>query len=259
MSYMVEQRWKSTLLNQVYILIYSVLAVFIGVNYMLFILVIIFVMISMFLQSYLGGNPLGKNTKVTEILQGKRLYHEPETRSIQMKDKQVMVDFQGQTKFTLYTTIGMFIGLIYFFVLFKHVPDLAKFLGYYISYSARLDLFLAFLIYFEGYFIITTLNMIWAVSRIKKLPMINTPSQYTITDKGIVIKGMISTKGIAFPLPNEVNVNINEDRKFVEVIKEGKRTITKLRFYSKNPKRLYEIIRKYGKLSEDQGTKTQNI
>lgn len=251
MSFYVEQRWKSTLLNQAYIIIYSVLAAIIGVNYLLFVLVIVFVIISMFLQSYLSGSPIGKNTKAQEVLQGKRLYHEPETRSIQMKDKQVMVDFQEQSKFTMYTTIGMFIGLIYFFVLFKYVPDLAKLLELYIT-NYRIDLFLGFLIYFEGYFLITMLNTMWAISRIKKLPMVNVPSQYTITDKGIVIKGMISTKGIAFPLPNEANVNLNEERRFVEIIKEGKRTVTKLRFYSKNPKRLYEIIKKYGKLSNDQ-------
>ena len=143
----------------------------------------------------------------------------------------------------------MFIGLIYFFVLFKYVPDLSRYLENFIT-NYRIDLFLGFLIYFEGYFAITMLNTMWAVSRIKKLPMVNVPSQYTVTDKGIVIKGMLSTKGIAFPLPNETNVNINEERRFVEIIKEGKRTITKLRFYSKNPKRLYEIIKKYGKMEQ---------
>ncbi|MGC9134408.1 MAG: DUF2208 domain-containing protein [Caldisphaera sp.] len=249
MSFYVEQRWKSTLLNQAYIIVYSILAAIIGVNYMLFILVIVFVIISMFLQSYLSGSPIGKNTKANEVLQGKRLYHEPETRSIQVKDKQVMLDFQEQSRFTMYTTIGMFIGLIYFFVLFKYVPDLSRFLGNYIA-DYRIDLFLGFLIYFEGYFAINMLNTMWAVSRIKKLPMVNVPSQYTVTDKGIVIKGMLTTKGIAFPLPNETNVNLNEERRFVEIVKEGKRTITKLRFYSKNPKRLYEIIKKYGKMEQ---------
>ncbi|MFP3295319.1 MAG: DUF2208 domain-containing protein [Caldisphaera sp.] len=249
MSFYVEQRWKSTLLNQAYIILYSILAAILGVNYLLFILVIVFVIISMFLQNYLSGSPIGKNTKAHEVLQGKRLYHEPETRSIQMKDKQIMVDFQEQSRFTMYTTIGMFIGLIYFFVLFKYVPDLSRYLENFIT-NYRIDLFLGFLIYFEGYFAITMLNTMWAVSRIKKLPMVNVPSQYTVTDKGIVIKGMLSTKGIAFPLPNETNVNINEERRFVEIIKEGKRTITKLRFYSKNPKRLYEIIKKYGKMEQ---------
>jgi len=249
MSFYVEQRWKSTLLNQAYIILYSILAAIIGVNYLLFILVIVFVIISMFLQSYLSGSPIGKNTKAHEVLQGKRLYHEPETRSIQMKDKQIMVDFQEQSRFTMYTTIGMFIGLIYFFVFFKYVPDLSRYLENFIT-NYRIDLLLGFLIYFEGYFAITMLNTMWAVSKIKKLPMVNVPSQYTVTDKGIVIKGMLSTKGIAFPLPNETNVNINEERRFVEIIKEGKRTITKLRFYSKNPKRLYEIIKKYGKMEQ---------
>ncbi len=249
MSFYIEQMRKNILINQAYIIIYSILAAIIGVNYLLFILVIIFVIISMFLQSYLSGSPLGKNVKAQEVLQGKRLYHEPETRSIQMKDKQIMLDFQEQSRFTMYTTIGMFIGLIYFFVLFRYVPDLANYLKLYLT-GYRLDLFFAFLIYFEGYFVITMLNTTWAVNRIKKLPMVNVPSQYTITDKGIVIKGMITTKGIAFPLPNETNVNLNEERRFVEIIKEGKRTVTKLRFYSKNPKRLYEIIKKYGKMEQ---------
>ncbi|MCE4608383.1 MAG: DUF2208 domain-containing protein [Caldisphaeraceae archaeon] len=250
MSYMVEQRFRSMMLNQVYVIIYSVLAAFIGINYMLFILVMIFIAVSMFLQSYLSGSPVGKKVKADDVLRGKRLYHEHETRSIQTKDKQVMADFQEQSKFSMYNMIGMFIGLIYFFVFFKYVPALSNLLMAYIGSNIRLDFFLAFLIYFEVYFVITILNMEWAVRKVKRLPMINTPSQYTITDRGIVMKGLVTTKGIAFPLPRDINMTLNEERRFVELIKEGKRTITKIRFYSKNPRRLYDIFKKYGQIRE---------
>jgi uncharacterized membrane protein len=253
MAYM-EKMDRMVALNQLYILIYSALAAVIGVNMYLFLLIFVFIGISMFVQSILMSSGLNeKSSYAAEVLSGKRLFHEDNARAIQSKDTMIYVDLQEQTKFSLYTTLGILIGLAYFFVLWKHVPDLAAYLSLELFgrqikdvgvEHLRLLLFIAFLLYFEGYFVINQGIMMWSLSRVKKLPALNVPTSYTVTDKGIVIKGLFTTKGIRFPLPPDIEVVLNKDRRFVELTRQGKRTVTRLRLYTKNPEKLYEIIRK---------------
>ena len=253
MSY-IERMGRTVALNQLYIAVYSALAAVIGVNIYLFLLVFVFVAISMIVQSVLTSSNLNeKSSYVAEILAGKRLFHEDNTRPIQTRDQYIYLDLQEQTKFSLYTTLGVLIGLAYFFALWRYVPDLAAALAYKVMGAgvasipplyARLFLFAAFFIYFEGYFVINQAIIMWALSRIRKLPALNVPSAYIVTDRGIVIRGLITTKGIKFPLPPDVAINVNKERRFVELVRDGKRTVTKLRLYTKNPEKLYDVFRK---------------
>ncbi len=253
MSYM-EKMSRMIALNQLYIIVYSALAAVIGVNIYLFLLIFVFIAISMIVQTVLTSSNLNeKGSYVAEILSGKRLFHEDNTRAIQTRDQQIYLDLQEQTKFSLYTTFGVLIGLAYFFALWRDVPYLANFIALKAfgasmadlpSLEARASLFIAFLAYFEGYFVINQAIMTWALRRVQKLPALNVPASYTITDKGVVIKGLVTTKGIKFPLPPDVRVNLDRNRRFVELIREGRRTVTKLRFYTKNPDKLYDILRK---------------
>ncbi len=253
MSYM-ERMSRLIALNQSYIIIYSALAAVIGVNIYLFLLIFVFIAVSMVVQSVLTSSNLNeKGSYVPEILSGKRLYHEDNTRAIQTRDQLIYVDLQEQTKFSLYTTFGVLIGLAYFFALWRDVPYLAEYLAFRLfgaPYSdlplwlARVTLFIAFLAYFEGYFVINQGIMTWALKRVRKLPALNVPTSYIVTDRGVVIKGLVTTKGIKFPLPPDVRLNVDKNRRFVELVREGRRTVTKLRFYTKNPDKLYDIFKK---------------
>ena len=80
------------------------------------------------------------------------------------------------------------------------------------------------------------------------MTMLNMPSSYTVTEKGIIYKGLISKTAIPFPLPEEVEVRLDEKRKFVELVKKDQkaRVTTVLRLYARNPRRLYQAIRRYG-------------
>ena len=253
MSYL-EKMSRMIALNQLYIIIYSALAAVIGVNIYLFLLIFVFIAVSMIVQSVLTSSNLNeKGSYVAEILSGKKLFHEDNTRSIQTRDQLIYLDLQEQTKFSLYTTFGVLIGLAYFFALWRDVPYLANYIAVEAFGSplkdlspimVRVSLFLSFLIYFEGYFVINQAIMTWALRRVRKLPALNVPTSFVVTDKGVVIKGLVTTKGIKFPLPPDVRLSLDKNRRFVELIREGKRTVTKLRFYTKNPEKLYDILKR---------------
>jgi len=92
----------------------------------------------------------------------------------------------------------------------------------------------------------------WALSRVKKLPALNIPTSYIVTDKGVVIKGLVTTKGVKFPLPPDVRLNMDKNRRFVELVRDGRRTVTKLRLYTRNPEKLYDILRRVALASSQQ-------
>jgi uncharacterized membrane protein len=43
-----------------------------------------------------------------------------------------------------------------------------------------------------------------------------------------------------------VAIRVEEKRGFVDIVNEGKASLTILRLYSRDPRRLYEVLRKYG-------------
>ncbi|MEB3807162.1 MAG: DUF2208 domain-containing protein [Desulfurococcales archaeon] len=221
-------------------------AAVLGKNYKTFILVFILIIIISILQNRSGKNPLGQvKVPPEEVLKGRKLYEEENARELQTKDLDIMKDMQEQSRFTMYTSMGMFIAMLYFFLLWNYVDALYQYVSVYTG-PGKLAEFLAFLIYFEGLFVINQLVYIWALRKVGKVTMLQPAPSYTVTDKGIVIKGLVGKTAITFPLPDDIEVNVNEKRKFVELVKKSKRTVTKLRFYAKNPKRLAEVIKRYG-------------
>ncbi|MCE4600860.1 MAG: DUF2208 domain-containing protein [Desulfurococcales archaeon] len=246
MANQIEDVKSRVLLGQFSILLYSVAAAILGRNYKTFILVFILIIIISVLQNRSGKNPLGQaRVPPEEVLKGRKLYEEENARELQTKDLDIMKDMQEQSRFTMYTSMGMFIAMLYFFLLWKYVDTLYQYVSVYTG-PGKLAEFLAFLIYFEGLFVINQLVYIWALRKVGKVTMLQPAPSYTVTDKGIVIKGLVGKTAITFPLPDDIEVNVNEKRKFVELVKKSKRTVTKLRFYAKNPKRLAEVIKRYG-------------
>ncbi|MEM2019032.1 MAG: DUF2208 family protein, partial [Zestosphaera sp.] len=68
-------------------------------------------------------------------------------------------------------------------------------------------------------------------------------SEYEVYDKGIVGAGIT----LKFPLKtDQYRVEYNTKRMYVDLIQtSSSKTSVKLRFYTKNPERLYEVLRRY--------------
>ncbi|MCE4620204.1 MAG: DUF2208 domain-containing protein [Desulfurococcales archaeon] len=234
------------LIGQLSILLYSVFAAILGKTATTFILVFILIIIISIIQNRSGPNPVGQaKTKPETVLSGRKVFEEENARDLQMKDTGLMADMQEQSKFTMYTSLGMLLAFVYFFALWGYVDDLERLLAPYLG-QGRLTVFTAFLIYFEGLFVINQLVYIWALRKVGKVVMVQAPPKYTVTDKGIVLRGLTGGTAITFPLPEDVEVNVNEKRRFVELVKHYKKTVMKIRLYTTNPKRLAEVIKRYG-------------
>ena len=245
MSYVEDMRQR-VLVGQASMILYSALATILGKTAKTFILAFILIIVIQVLINRRGKNPLGQaKVKPEEILHGTKLFEEKNARNLQMEDKGLLADMQEQSKFTMYTSVGMFVTLFYFIIFWKYIDSLHALFAQWVA--DKLALFLAFLIYFEGVFILNQLFMIWGLKKVGKVPIVQVAQSYTVTDKGIVIGGLVGKNTILFPLPEDTYVVKNERRRFVELIRHGKRSIIRIRFYTRRVKRLEEILRKYGK------------
>lgn len=246
MTNQIENVKSRVLIGQLSILLYSVFAAILGRNYKAFIIVFILIIIISVIQNRSGKNPLGQEkVKPEELLKGRKLFEEENARELQTKDTEIMKDMQEQSKFTMYTSMGMIVAMLYFFLLWGYVDNLYNLIAVRLG-EGKLSEFLAFLIYFEGLFIINQGVFVWALRKVGRVTMLQSPAGFTVTDKGILVKGLVGKSAITFPLPGDVEVSVNEKRKFVELVKTSKRTVLKLRFYTRNPKRLAEVIKRYG-------------
>ncbi len=242
---------RMALLNQVYIIIYSIVLALIGRGKILYLLIVLFIVISVIFQSRRGKTPLGtKKSEASAILSARKIFEEKNTRDYQTKDTDLIVDIQEQSRLSMYMSIGTFVALAYFFVLWKKITDIANWVSGYVG-PGKLALFIAFLIYFEGYSIIYLLFEIYALRKVKEIVTFTIPSSYIVTEKGIVYKGLMSNTAIEFPLPSDIEITYNTKRNFVELIKKDKKIITKLRLYTRNPSRLASLIEKFGMRRQD--------
>jgi len=157
-----------------------------------------------------------------------------------------VLDLQEQSKFSMYNMVGMLAAMAYFFLLWPYTSHLYDYFSQLVG-EGRLAHFLAYLVYFEGLFIISQASYLWALRKVGKITMIQMPQAFTVTEKGIVFQGIVGKSGFRFPLPAEAKLNIDEKRRFVEIVIEGKRSVSKIRLYTRNPKRLLEVLKRYGR------------
>ncbi|MCE4613307.1 MAG: DUF2208 domain-containing protein [Desulfurococcales archaeon] len=233
------------LISQVFVLVYSALVALLGRTSETFLVVFILLILYAFIQSRRSKGPLGQGkVRPDDVLASKILYKEDNIRELQAKDEKLLPEIQEQSKFMLYTSLGSFLSIGYFIALWGITGRLADFF-YGIVGEQRLADFLAFFIFFEGLFMINHVAMLYAMKKVGIVKIINMPQSYIVTAKGIVLKGLVMQSAIGFPLPSDVRMVLDEKRGFVEIVKEGKRSITKIRLYSRSPKRLYNIIRKH--------------
>ncbi len=248
MSNLYEDTRFRVLFGQATMVLYSLMITFLGRSGKTFLLVFLLIIVFSILMARRGGkNPLGQEKVPPErVLEGKKLYEEKNTRELQTQDQGLLLDIQEQSRFSMYNMLGMVAAMAYFFLFWPHVDGLYSLVAAYLGEGKTAE-FIAYLIYFEGLFIITQASYYWALRKVGKVPMIQMPQSYTVTDKGIVLQGMVGKTAVTFPLPDKARVAVNEKRKFVEIVVERKRTVTRLRLYARNPKRLYEIIRRYSR------------
>jgi len=252
---MYESTAKRILLSQVYMLAYSAILAVIGYRRSLvFALIIVFIVATTLVQRRLGKGPLGHGrARPEDILAGRKLFEETNARELQMRDEELIREIQEQSRATMYLSLGALVGFAYFIALWPHIDALMDLVSSWLG-EGRLSLFLAYLIYFEGYFIISQAIQAYGLRKAGTITSINTPQNYVVTDRGIVLKGLIGQSAIPFPLPSDATLSINEKRGFVEIVKRGKRTILKIRFYTRNPRRLAEILkRKAWQAAESRG------
>ena len=240
----VENVKSRMLISQGYMILYSLLAAILGRGKYTFAIILLLIIFMSILQSRRGKGPLGTGkAPAEEILEGRRLYSEEKIRDIQMKDEKLVEDLQEQSKFSIYTSMGSFLSIGYFIALWPKVADLYNYFKGYVGQD-KLAHFLAFLIFFEGVFLINQLSMLYAMRKVGRVVMVNIPQSYIITDRGIVFKGIIGKSGVRFPLPSSLDLRVNPKRGFVEIVNTGKRSVTKIRLYSRNPRRVYEILKR---------------
>ena len=235
------------LIGQASMILYSLMLALLGRSGKTFLLVFILIILFSVLMSRRAKSPLGAGSvRPEEVLQGRKLYEETQVRELQQRDKGLIMDMQEQSKFTMYSMVGMIAAMAYFFLLWPYIDYLYLYVAGALG-EGKLSEFIAYLVYFEGLFIISQASYVWALRKVGKIAIPQMPQGYTVTEKGIVIHGLTGKKAIPFPLPREAKIEVNEKRGFVEISVEGKRSITKLRLYARNPKRLAEIIRRYGR------------
>jgi len=241
---MYEDLRMRLLIGQFSMVLYSAVLAFLGRSGKAFLLAfILIILFSVAMSRFTSKKGPLRRVKPEEVLQGRVLYEEKSTREIQTSDRDLVMDIQEQSKFSMYNMVGMLAAMAYFFLLWPYIDVIYEAVAARVG-EGTLAHFIAYLIYFEGLFVITQVSYWWALRKVGKIKMIQMPQSYKVTEKGIVLQGLVGKSAIAFPLPREARVEVNEKRKFVEIVVEGKRSVTRLRLYARNPRRLFDILKR---------------
>lgn len=237
---------RQILTSLAFIVAYSALAAVLGQNWITFAILLVLFVAFMIFQTRRQEPPFGGKAEASEVEGARTLYSEDEARRLQMSDEGIAVDFQAQTRVMMQFNVIMLASLAYFILLWGHVDSIYQIVYSKLVRNETIAHFIAFLIYFMGYFIISTIGRIIIARRIKEMPMFTMPNEYKVTEKGLAYKGLLRWTYIRFPLPDDTEVRVDEKRKFVELRRKRGRTLYVLRLYAKNPKRLLQVIQRYG-------------
>lgn len=243
MSLAAQVAWRQIAFSQLMIVLFSVVA---GLyrEYYIYVIIAYFVLLPVIISRQTRKRIGREKVSSEEIEAGRRLWEERDASELLAKDAEYIREMGEQMKVSTYTMISMpvILGYIYLYrsMLAKHVRSMTA--------DPSLAAFLDFFIMFEGSFLMSQAFMLYTRRKFaKKTPsMILAPRKYLVTDRGISAKGFGTTFALKFPLEN-TQIEVNEKRGFVELtmIQPGKDGVpTKIRLYSRNPRRLYEIIKR---------------
>ncbi len=236
------QTKKQLILGQISIIIFALVAGYLGRGskaYWLFV-IIYFIAFAVLMQKF--GQP-GKQKKVNpaEVETGKILYEEKNSMELLSGDPEYQREMQEQMKLMQTNMLIMLPIMAYFFIAYKPIVET---IPPYFS-NEHLGFTVAYLVLFEGSFILSRIGQVYIEKRMqkqgKKSTLINTPRGFIITTEGIVYQGIASKNAIKFPLIG-YEVRYDAKRRFVELVQETEKMITKIRLYTKNPEKAYELI-----------------
>ena len=243
MSMPMQSTRKQLIIGQVSIIIFALVAGFLGRNgwqYWIFV-ILYFIVFAVVMQKLGGGGVKGK-ARVEEVEQGKVLVEEKESFQILTEDVDYHREMADQMKMMQGQMLMFFPIMLYFILAFNPILNTVPkyFENEHLGYAA------AYLVLFEGSFLLSRLGQ-WAMERRmkktgKKFVMINAPRAFTVTSKGIILQGLASRNAIAFPL-KDYRVNHSPQRKFVELVHEMPKAILKIRLYTRQHEKLYQILK----------------
>lgn len=235
---------KQLAVSQVSIVLFSLAAGLLGrgtATFWLFVLA--YFIIFGYVYYKLSRPKLGSKDVAEAMEKARVLYKEEDTMQFMREDKEYMSEMSQQMRFAQLNMLMMFPILLYFMVAYRHVIEGVSSL----FENQRLGLVVAYLVLFEGSFALSRLGS-WAIERHMrktgfKPVYISVPRSYRVTVEGIVTYGLASRQALPFPLQG-FRLVCNPHRKFVDLVKEGRKGVTKVRLYARNPEKLCEILRK---------------
>ncbi|MET1102176.1 MAG: DUF2208 domain-containing protein [Pyrodictiaceae archaeon] len=224
---------RMLLISQLSSILFAAILAFIPQYYILIFVIYLAVMIGLNTMLQRKGVKGSKD----KVLSARVLFKEEKAMEIALKDNKLMEELGAQTRMMVTSLLSLAIAFLIFWVynLFKDiiVSRLHVVLG-----SMQLSYFIYWIIVFETIFLLNRL-MAWRTlsSQMTQQPLL--PSKYVVTERGITSMGFGGFT-IEFPLPEDHELLVDERRGFVEIkLPKGRR----LRFYSRNPRRLYELIK----------------
>ncbi len=226
----------TTMYSQVLIFSLSVVNVFYPQYYQQIFLVF-FLAAIMFTAWSVRKTRVGAKVSPEEVRAGRLLFKASrnDTSELQRVDTELMAELKPMLKVSALNLVVLPIFLIWYWVYFPYVNTLS-------IVEASEYRFLAYLAGYEVPFVI--IHAMNLATRKLVRTFVQVISEYEIYDKGILGVGV----SLKFPLSDEqYKVELNPKRMFVDLIHASSgRAAVKFRLYSKNPERVYEILKRYG-------------
>lgn len=231
---------RQVALSQVMVILFAAAFALLPHRYYLLIILLYIVVFPIILSK--SGKGPGTKGRIDEIEAGVTLLDEKNAQQIMSRDLQLAEELQAQIKTMTTAFLLMPVVLIFFWLyekyLFAPVVDLFS--------SRELGKFVSTFIMFEGSFIISRASMVYASKKTtSQAQMLVMPQKYRVTSRGIVSKSLGSRIAIPFPL-KDFKVHMEPKRKFVELVPlDPKKARGKIRLYTKDPYKLYNILQRY--------------
>jgi len=174
-----------------------------------------------------------RGVRPDEVLAGRIFYEERNTREVMVRDEKLIEEMRVQGKMLTWMFASFGIAIMVFWIASYFHSNFTTFVRASIVNDIYFAEFLYWVVVLEiiG---ITNLALRKLVMPKQQLPLM--PSRYIVTDRGIVIPGVMGF-ALKFPLKG-YSVKLDEKRSFVEIEGRGLR----LRLYTSRPRRLYDLI-----------------
>lgn len=235
---------KQLLIGQISIIIFAVIAGLVGKGGAVYwLLILLYFVLFTYIMMRLSRPKGAQKADIVKIESAKTLFEEKNPYELVNQDKEYMKEVSEQMKAMRYNTLLLFPVMIYFVLAYGPITNT---LPRYFE-NPRLGAFVAFLVLFEGSFLLSRIGQWLIERRYKKIGykpiVINVPRSYIVTSEGIVLSGLASKQGISFPLKS-FKINHDIKRKFVELVQESDKGTMKIRLYTRSPEKLYEFLKR---------------